>query len=373
MSAASISADASAPGKIPLVFSTDLYHPAQDPDDHYDLATIARLDELDLKCVIFDQASFFRKPQEVALGALEQVSAITGKPMPWALGLNEYLQSADDKGLGQDAQFQNGVEQILKTLRESSEKAVLFTAASCRDFAAAFNREPVLFKEKVSAIYLNVGKGPDGIQAEWNVKLDPLAFVRLLESDLPVYWCPCLAPTPPPDLPATPQEVKDGVAFNTFYIIPDQDELLRDFPQKWRNYFAYALSYSTEDPMQYLGHSSVEIPKTRRKMWCTGPFYHAARRRIYKVQNGYAAYSPEQARALGLADRETGVFRFEHTALRQGTPEKMQFSQNYPREVTVPFLVKVAAAENSTLRVFRYTNPDYNDIMVSVYKNLFMP
>ena len=40
--------------RIPLIHITDMYHPPQDPDDHFDLATIAALPEFDLQGVILD-------------------------------------------------------------------------------------------------------------------------------------------------------------------------------------------------------------------------------------------------------------------------------------------------------------------------------
>jgi len=43
---------------------------------------------------------------------------------------------------------------------------------SCRDVAAAFNRQPDLLKRKVKAVYFNVGRGPGEPQKEWNVDYD---------------------------------------------------------------------------------------------------------------------------------------------------------------------------------------------------------
>ncbi|NLF07816.1 MAG: hypothetical protein GX594_07525, partial [Pirellulaceae bacterium] len=40
--------------KIPIIHSTDLFHPHDDPDDHYDLATLFALDEFDIKGIVLD-------------------------------------------------------------------------------------------------------------------------------------------------------------------------------------------------------------------------------------------------------------------------------------------------------------------------------
>jgi len=84
-----------------------------------------------------------------------------------------------------------GVQLILSVLRDAKDKVVLHTTGSCRDVAAAFNREPELLRQKVKAIYMEAGNGPDGNQNEYNVSISPLAYARLLESGLPIYWCPC--------------------------------------------------------------------------------------------------------------------------------------------------------------------------------------
>ena len=48
--------------RIPLIHVTDLYHPPQDPDDQLDLATVAALDEYDLKGVVLDITQRFLEP-----------------------------------------------------------------------------------------------------------------------------------------------------------------------------------------------------------------------------------------------------------------------------------------------------------------------
>ena len=46
--------DASAAEKVPIVYSTDLFHPHADPDDHYDLACLFALEEFDIRGIILD-------------------------------------------------------------------------------------------------------------------------------------------------------------------------------------------------------------------------------------------------------------------------------------------------------------------------------
>jgi inosine-uridine nucleoside N-ribohydrolase len=57
------------------------------------------------------------------------------------------------------------------------------------DFAVAFVREPNLLKEKVAAVYVVAGSLLNRVQ-DYNVELDPKAFVTIMRSGLPVVWVP---------------------------------------------------------------------------------------------------------------------------------------------------------------------------------------
>jgi predicted class III extradiol MEMO1 family dioxygenase len=59
--------------RIPLIYSTDLFHPPEDPDDHFDWAILASIKEFDLKAVIFDISTAWRNENEAATGALQQM------------------------------------------------------------------------------------------------------------------------------------------------------------------------------------------------------------------------------------------------------------------------------------------------------------
>ncbi|MDF9830934.1 nucleoside hydrolase [Parabacteroides sp. PF5-6] len=351
--------------RIPIIYSTDLYHPPQDPDDHYDLALLACLPELEVKAVVFDQATFWRGPEEVGIAALEQMAVISGRAIPpQALGLREPLNSTSDKAQDQPEEYQKGVDLILRTLKESEQKVMMFLVGSCRDFAAAFNRAPELFREKVSSIYVNAGNGPDGLQTEWNVKLDPYAYVCLIESGLPIYWCPCFSEY----RLSTPQEVIEKKAFNTYFIIPDQTKLLEHAPLDLKNFFDYALNESTEEPIGFLKNNIPQISSTPRNMWCTAPFLHAAGRKIYHADDGYIAYQNNLAEQLGPRGKEVEVYTFEPISVCQ---EKMQTDDFMGKEVAVPLFVKKEQTLAPSLQIFRYTNPAFNTIMTSIVSNLF--
>ena len=47
--------------KVPFIYCSDLFHPAMDPDDHFDLAAVFRLKELDVMAVSLDALSLARR------------------------------------------------------------------------------------------------------------------------------------------------------------------------------------------------------------------------------------------------------------------------------------------------------------------------
>ena len=151
--------------RVPIIYSTDLYHPPGDPDDHFDTAVLFAIKEFDIRCIILDNGLGRQlEPEEKAefkhrIGRppLEQLMHISGKKVKYGPGLPMALTSPTDKGLEQPARYQASIEMMLAALRDSEEKVTLFLNGSCRDFAAAFNREPDLFRQKVKAIYCNAG------------------------------------------------------------------------------------------------------------------------------------------------------------------------------------------------------------------------
>ena len=296
--------------RIPMIYSTDLYQPPVDPDDHYDLAILASLEEFELKAIIFDVATPHRKPNEYGEAALKQMNQITSQPIPsWKVGLRAPLRAPDDKALDQPAESQGGVELILSTLEQSAEPVVMFMVGSCRDFAVAFHRNPELLRQKVKAVYVNAGNGPSGLQTEWNVTLDPNAYIGLMNSGLPIYWCPCFHHE---FRVCSPEEVSTGKAFSTFFIVQNQAELLQSSRKEVKNYFAFALSGLQEEPVAFLNQETKPLPETPRNMWCTGPFLHAAGRKIYPTAQGkWIARSPEQAKSQNITGEPVEVYCFD--------------------------------------------------------------
>ena len=250
-----------AAGAVPILYYTDLYHPPDDPDDHFDLLTLFATPEFDIRGIVIDMGS--RGVDRPALGALRQAAALSGRTPPHATGLTANLTTPEDSAMGQPPEVQGGVALTLRVLREAEAPVTLFATGSLRDFAAAYNREPALFAEKVARLYVNAGHS-DG-DHEWNVDLDPHAYVRILRSSLPVYWVPCF-----------------GEGHGSFWKFRHDTVLAQQAPPV-QNFILYMLLHATEDPIAYLGQPPAEgavkefWPK-ERNMWCTAAFLHAAGR-----------------------------------------------------------------------------------------------
>jgi hypothetical protein len=341
-------ADAAQP-KIPIVHSTDLLHPHDDPDDHYDLATVFALAEFDVRGIILDLGE--RQAVRPGRVAVEQMLHITSQKVPYAVGLSRKLRARDDKVLDEDPKFQGGIELLLSVLRASDQKVVVHTCGSCRDVAAALNREPQLFKDKVKALYLDVGTGPGGEQKDWNVTLDPVAYARLLESGLPLYWCPCHG--------------KEG--FATWFKV-DQTAVVGACSQPLQNFFVYGLSKSKEEPIAFLTAGAHPVPKGPRNMWCTAGLLHAAGRKIYqRGADDFVALTPADAEKAGLSAKAVEVFQF--LPMRASVTRQPQPAATGKKPVW-PLLAVELNATGTNSYVFRATDSRYERVLASVLKNL---
>ncbi|HNT88988.1 MAG TPA: nucleoside hydrolase [Candidatus Hydrogenedentes bacterium] len=251
--------------RIPIVYCTDLFHPHGDPDDHFDLATLFALPELDVRAIVIDMGR--EGEGRPGLLTVRQMTHLTGRGVPTATGLASNLDSLEDTGRGQPPESQAGVALILDALRAADEPVTVFITGSLRDFAAAYNRAPDLVREKVGRCYVNAGHSSGG--AEWNVQLDPVAFVRIMRSGLPIYWVPCFG---------------DG-GYESLWTF-DHEEVLEGLPGPIQNFFLYALDKTDPaqvDPIAALGapvsaERKARFWKEKRNMWCTAAFLHAAGR-----------------------------------------------------------------------------------------------
>ena len=280
--------------KIPLIHCTDLFHPPDDPDDHVDLATVLALPQFDVRAIILDQG--VRQAASPGKIPVEQMAALTGRKTPYATGLGTPLRYPEDDGRNQFSFYQAGAELILRVLRESEEKVVFTIVGSARDVAAAYNRDPGLFHQKVARLYFADGNSA-GRDFQWGPLLDPQAYLRLMALDLPIYWCPAFGG----------QDTLEDMAAGRFK--PDkyrvywrfrQSEIFSALPAPLQNYFLYALSRkdaAVVDPIAYLREPVEETLRDQqwkeiRHMWSTAAIYDAAGCDLYRKEDSWVA-SPD--------------------------------------------------------------------------------
>jgi len=179
------SAEQTARPPYPVLYSTDLYYTfIMDNDDPFDAAVLLKSPELEIKGIILDNHTYPSDGEKV----LEKIMTYAGRQVPYVKGLGQFeMRAPNDRAL--DAADQGGVDLILKSLKESKEKVALIAVGSLTDFAVAYEREPALLAEKVSRIYVVAGTLESRVQ-DWNVKLDPTAFVAMMRSNLPIIWAP---------------------------------------------------------------------------------------------------------------------------------------------------------------------------------------
>ena len=330
--------------RIPIIYCTDLFHPHDDPDDHFDIAALFALRELDFRGIVLDQGN----KQERSPGRIpvEQMNFLTDRNVPCTIGLAEPLKIPDDAAFDQAEEYQTGVNLILEVLEDSKDPVTIITVGSLRDVAVAFNRKPELFRNRISRLMIFIGEASAGT-LEWNVDLDRNAFIRIMNSGLPVWWIPCF----------------DGGNFknkgNASYWRAKHTDLLNYASDRVMNFFIYALlKKSSPNHLEILGRDVEESERKQilletRNLWCTAVFTEAAGRKI--VQRGNEWISTPDA-LLEKKDRICEVFRFVPVSLLVNDEARVLYEES-PRSHRI-------------LR-FQIVNTElYPDIMTSVTSRL---
>ena len=253
--------------KTPVIYITDLYHPYNDPDDHFDLAALYAITQFEIKAIIIDCAFNGKIPGKIPI---QQLNSLTKRTIPFYLGLKENLKSPVDKAEDQP-ENQNGCKTILAILKNSERKVTLITVGSLRDVTAAYNRDSLLFERKVEKLIIFAGEARNRDFLEYNVTLDKNAFIRAMNKIPNVYWVPCF---------------DGGLWQNNGYASFWRDHhsvLLRGASEPILNYFLFAFtqSHDTVGYIPYLHKPVCEadlqkyildknIPQ--RSLWCCSVF-----------------------------------------------------------------------------------------------------
>ena len=295
--------------RIPVLHVTDLYHPPQDPDDQLDLLTIAALQELDLKGVVLDITRKFLEAapagfdirRDPGFVPVTQLSYLLGRDIPAAMGPIVPLKSPGDTAADRPDREQAGIRLLFDTLEGSSEPVVITCTGSARVVAAAFNRRPELLRSKVRRVVLNAG-ATGGTKREWNVGLDPAAYIGLWRSGLPVDWYPC----------ATERSAFDQVNERGTYWKAKQEDLFRGISPSLRAWIAYSFSGSQRgDIIRVLSEEVDEsvwkgVLSGERNLWSTGSIAMTANRVLGQTSEGWRFIPRSDA-----GSRETWPWRLD--------------------------------------------------------------
>lgn len=282
----------------PLVHVTDLYHPPQDPDDHLDLLTALALPEYDLRAVILDATRRFlvaapegwdvrRDPGFVPV---TQIAHLLGRPVRAAAGPVEPLRSVEDDATDRPAAEQAGVELLLEVLRTSAEPVTISVVGSGRVLAAAISREPELVRTRTRAVLLNAGS-TGGPKREWNVGLDPAAYVALWRSRVAVDWFPC----------GTESGAFDPAHERGTFWKASHEELFAGLPEALRGWLGYAFSGSARGDiigaLAESGRGAVweHVLAGERNLWSTASLVIGAGRVLARTEHGWRFVAEAEA------------------------------------------------------------------------------
>jgi len=301
-----------------------------------------------LKAVILDCTEPFRQPvaknpgvglAEDARGPREpgfvpvlQLNYIFGRNVPCATTPFTRMKSVGDKMLDAPPFQQQGIDLILKTLRESADPVHIVSFGSARAVAVAYNREPGLFRAKLARLHLCAGGSspPAPGYIEWNVALDRLAIVCLLRSDLPIALYPDAA-----------NNAKDkgygvfspGFSYdehNTYWKLPDLRFIPRMDPPL-RRYLEYAFSRSAR--VDFLRALEVDGPALdegllakEHYVWETAVWICVSGRKLVKRADGRCRIVsvaevhpsdkvlPNELHPCTVTVRDDGIYEFREAA-----------------------------------------------------------
>jgi hypothetical protein len=358
---------------VPVIHHTDLYHPHNDPDDHWDLASLYGLvlrGAIDLQGIVIDHPSNGKDVHGPALAAPAQLNLLTGSAVPVVVGSRAPFDSKATYGANGEGESTHAAAFLLRLLESSHEPVAITVTGSCRDVAIAGKAAPTLFREKCRGIYLNAGTGTTdpakGANREWNALLEPEAYRAIFEIPCPIYWLPCFET----------QELE--VARYGSYWTFQQGVILDSLAAPMKNFFVYALARSEDTQwLRFLDRepdrdSLTEFGKQIRNMWCTAGFLHMAglscdhRGEMFPLENSHDREPVFQFLPVAIQLGEGGVTEWHEDALSDSRfILQVNDTQSYPSAMTrvlkdlvlpigssgLPGASTQAAAVQSTLRV----------------------
>lgn len=320
---------------------TDLYHPHNDPDDHWDLAcqyALFKGGDIRLAGVICDA----KRPEfgDPSIQSIAQLNSITQQSVPVAIGSSQPIRSAADLERAASGPLPASVKMILQAL-ENMDEVAIHICGSCRDVAIAAAAAPELFREKCAGIYLNAGSSKPGTRLEWNVWLEPYSYARIFQIPCKIYWLPCFYESP----------VFIEHAWGSFFTLA-QGDILPELSEGLQKYFLYMFTQDLEHGwLDYLERpldrpALARFSQNTRALYCTPGFFHCA------------GHGVTDEGRLTEADGADSVFSFEPVGV-QVTDDGMLHRVERGAQSNIWMMVKRDAAR-------------FHDAMNAAVKNLLM-
>lgn len=266
---------------VTIIYTSDLWTPYGDPDDHFDLLSLFSLKRVRIGAVVIDntmRANELRTGVDKSpnVGAVLKANELSGhEGVPCVAGLKEPLLTADDDAHDRPVREQAAIQLILDELmRLPGRDAVIITTGSLRDVCAAYNRSPTLFHEKVRRMIISIGDsyGVAGL-ADTNTAKDTAAWNGIVTSGLPIDW-----------MPTNPSKGRGGPSRYTSYWYFMQSELLTRCP---------------EDVQQFFESEEIPVHDNRtRHMWSTPAFIESEGLKCYEVEGVLQWMLPEATASL---------------------------------------------------------------------------
>lgn len=252
-----------------VLHQTDLFHPHNDPDDHFDLAVVYALAQqraVDLRAVVLDYQPDWLDASP-AVGAIAQMSYMTGVAAPYAVGSSTKPEKRGDNREALPYSETNAIRLVIETLEKAERPARILIAGSARDVATAAARRPELFREKCAGVYLNAGSAFPGLndpkKLEYNVDLDPVSYAAMFDLPCPLNWFPCWHNV---------EDWKSGE--NSAYYLLKHGDAFAEISDALAGYFAYMFDKTNDTHwLKALRRPEEarwnEILANTRSMWCT--------------------------------------------------------------------------------------------------------
>lgn len=264
-----------------VLLTTDLYHPHNDPNDHWNLATLyslARRKQIKFAGVLCDED----KPDRVrgyqtygdpSVQSIAQLNYISGIAVPEAVGSHKPMSCEEDitEVLSSGITIPS-VNHMISVLEES-DMVDIHLCGSCRDVLLAARMRPELFTENVR-IFLNAGTYVDQDILEYNVSLEPYSFSQMFRIPCQIMWAPCFS--------SLHKEWFGKMAEHANFYWVDHEDIVPYLSRQMKNFFTYM--YTAERETGWLTYIQGPVDEEKcqkynqgqRWMWSTPGFLMSA-------------------------------------------------------------------------------------------------